>query len=133
MTDAAPNLSGLWMGTFSYPPGGGPITPFMARLEDDAGQLSGTTIEPNTAGASSKELEALVRGNRHGRSVDFTKTYDGASDAAHSVDYVGQVSEDGNRITGVWSLEDLDGIFEMYREAVWEEAQGEKAEVVELR
>src|SRR5688500_17676302 len=110
------------MGSFSYPAGQGPTTPFLARIEDDGGAISGTTIEPNTAGRSSKELEAVIRGSRSGRSVDFTKTYDGASDAAHAVDYVGQVSEDGNRIAGVWSLEVMDGTFEMYREAVWEEA-----------
>jgi hypothetical protein len=35
-------------------------------------------------------------------------------------------------ITGVWSLADLDGPFEMYREAVWEEATGSEASVVPL-
>jgi hypothetical protein len=77
-------------------------------------------------------LEAVLTGSRSASAVDFTKVYDAASDAAHAVDYVGRLSEDGNRISGVWSLEQLDGTFEMYREAVWEEQVGREAEVVKL-
>lgn len=131
MTDRI-DLSGLWLGSFSYPGGAGPTTPFMAKLSDDRGSLTGETVEPNCMGPSSETLEAFIRGTRDGTAVDFTKTYDGASDAAHAVDYVGQVSDDGNRISGVWSLEDFDGSFEMYREAVWEEAEDKVGEVVEL-
>lgn len=127
-----PNLSGLWMGSFSYPSAEGPTTPFLAKIEDHDGALTGTIIEPNTIGRSSDELEAVLTGTREGQSVDFTKLYDGASDAAHAVDYVGRLSGDGNSITGVWSLERLDGSFEMHREAVWEEQAGEEAEVVKL-
>ena len=58
--------------------------------------------------------------------------YDGESDAAHAVDYVGRLSGDGNSITGVWSLADTDGTFEMHREAVWEEQAGQEAEVVRI-
>ncbi|MDP8993769.1 MAG: hypothetical protein M3N07_02120 [Pseudomonadota bacterium] len=130
MADA--NLSGLWLGSFSYPAGEGPTTPFMARIEDCGGSLSGSTIEPNTVGTSSEALEALISGSRDGAAVDFTKTYDGASDAAHSVDYVGRVSNDGNTVSGVWSMAEMDGTFEMHREAVWEEKAGAAAEVAKL-
>ena len=130
MNRRAANLSGLWMGSFSYPGGAGPTTPFLARLEDHDGSLSGTTIEPNTIGPSSQELNAVLSGSRQGSAVDFTKMYDGESDAAHAVDYVGRLSGDGNSITGVWSLADTDGTFEMHREAVWEEKAGEEAEVI---
>ena len=126
------NLSGLWLGSFSYPSGEGPTTPFMAKLVDSDGALSGEIVEPNTVGFSPATLEAFLVGTRSGASVDFTKTYDGAADAAHSIDYVGRLSEDGNRIAGVWSMEGLDGTFEMYREAVWEEAEGKEAEEAEL-
>ncbi|QAY79358.1 hypothetical protein [Sphingosinicella sp. BN140058] len=132
MTARVMNIAGLWMGSFSYPSRRGPTTPFLARIEDDSGALSGTIIEPNTMGPSSDSLEAVLRGSRHGKEVDFTKIYDGASDAAHAVDYVGRLSGDGNTITGIWSLADLDGTFEMYREAVWEEKAGQEAEVVKL-
>jgi hypothetical protein len=124
------NISGLWLGHYAYAFGGS--VPFLARLEDEDGALSGTMIEPNTMGRSSDSLEALLSGSRHGTAVDFTKAYDGASDAAHAVDYVGRLSGDGNTISGVWSLGDADGTFEMHREAVWEEAEGREAEVVSL-
>jgi hypothetical protein len=127
----AANISGLWMGSYSYPWGSASV-PFLARIEDRDGALSGTIIEPNTMGMSSESLEAILSGSRHGSAVDFTKAYDGASDAAHAVDYVGRLSGDGNSITGVWSLADADGPFEMYREAVWEEKAGQEAEVVRL-
>jgi hypothetical protein len=120
------------MGSFSYPSGTGPTTPFIAKLEDDGGSLSGTTIEPNTMGSGSDELEAVISGSRSGSAVDFTKMYDGASDAAHAVDYVGRLSGDGNMISGVWSLGATDGTFEMHREAVWEEVAEAEATVERL-
>ncbi len=126
------NLSGLWMGTYAYPDARGPTTPFLAKLEDHDGSLTGSIIEPNTIGRSSDELQAVISGSRQGSAIDFTKMYDGESDAAHAVDYVGRLSGDGNSITGVWSLAEVDGYFEMHREAIWEEAAGEEAEVVPL-
>jgi hypothetical protein len=89
-------------------------------------------MEPNTMGNESDQLEAIISGSRSGNAVDFTKMYDGASDAAHAVDYVGQLSGDGNSISGVWSLAETDGTFEMHREAVWEEAIEEEVAVTRL-
>lgn len=132
MAEQRINLSGLWLGSYSYPSGLGPTTPFLATLEDHDGALSGSIVEPNTVGRSSEQLGAILSGSRTGASVDFTKLYDAESDAAHAVDYVGRLSGDGNTISGVWSLEDMDGTFEMYREAVWEEQAGLEAEVVKL-
>lgn len=132
MTRPNLNLSGLWLGSFAYPAGQGPTTPFLARIEDHDGSLGGTIIEPNTIGATSDTLEAVLSGSRHGHAVDFTKAYDGASDAAHAVDYVGRLSGDGTSVTGVWSLGTLDGSFEMHREAVWEESVGREVEVIKL-
>jgi hypothetical protein len=126
------NLSGLWLGSYSYPGGQGPTTPFLASLQDHDGSLSGTIVEPNTIGRSSKELGAILSGSRAGAAVDFTKVYDAESDAAHAVDYVGRLSADGNTISGVWSLGELDGTFEMHREAVREEQAGQEAEVVKI-
>ena len=125
------NMTGLWEGTYSYPAFQGPTTPFVARIAEESGVLSGTIMEPNTIGWSSEELEAVLSGSRDGRAVDFIKTYDGSSDAAHSIDYVGQISEDGNLVTGVWSLAEFDGTFEMRRETSWEEALSVEAEAIE--
>jgi hypothetical protein len=118
------------MGSYAYSFGG--RVPFLARIEDADGALSGTMVEPNTMGDSSDSLEAILSGHRHGSAVDFTKAYDGASDAAHAVDYVGRLSGDGNSITGVWSLADADGAFAMHREAIWAQAEGQEAEVVPI-
>lgn len=123
------DMTGLWHGAYGYPAYAGPTTPFVAHVVDTGGSLNGAIIEPNTMGRTSEELEAFLRGSRQGRAVDFTKTYDGASDAAHSVDYVGQLAGDGLSVTGVWSLEDMDGTFEMWRDKSVEEAA--EREVVE--
>jgi hypothetical protein len=119
------------MGSYSYP-ALVPSVPFLARIEDRDGALSGSIIEPNTIGISSDSLEAILSGSRDGHAVDFIKAYDGASDAAHAVDYVGRLSADGMSITGVWSLSGMDGSFEMHREAVWEERAAEEAEVLRI-
>lgn len=127
------DMTGLWHGTFAYPAYQGPTTPFVARIHESGGQLSGTIMEPNTIGWSSEELEAVLTGARTGHSVDFTKTYDGSSDAAHSIDYVGRLSDDGSLVTGVWSLEEMDGTFEMHRDIVLGELiEAESEEEVEV-
>jgi hypothetical protein len=122
------DMTGLWEGAYAYPAYAGPTTQFVARIVENEGALSGTIMEPNMIGWSSDELEAMLAGTRSGRSVDFTKTYDGSSDAAHAVDYVGRLSEDGDLVTGMWSLEELDGTFEMRRERAWEEVVAAEAE-----
>ena len=133
MTANPMDVSGRWDGTFAYPAGVGPATPFVAELAEAAGQISGSIAEPNTMGRASDSLHAVVRGTRDGAAVDFTKTYDGTSDAAHSVDYVGRLSEDGKTITGVWSLGAMDGTFEMHRDIAAEEAvEAEVSEEVEI-
>lgn len=127
MTGDRLNMTGMWEGTYSYPSYEGPTTPFVARIVEDGGVLTGSIMEPNTIGWSSEELEAVLNGTRQGQAVDFIKTYDGASDAAHAVDYVGRLSADGSVVTGVWSLETFDGMFEMRRELAWEEAMEAEA------
>lgn len=127
MSEDRLNMTGLWEGTYAYPSYQGPTTPFVARIAEEGGTLAGTIMEPNTIGFSSDELEAMLNGAREGAAVDFTKTYDGSSDAAHAVDYVGRLSDDGNLVTGVWSLGEIDGTFEMRRETSWEEVVGTEA------
>ncbi len=132
MAKAPPSLSGLWMGSFAYPGGAGPTTPFLAKIEDHDGRFSGTTMEPDNIGGGAA-LEADIVGNRQGTAVDFTKVYLADSDRFQPIDYVGRLSADGNAVTGVWSLQFMNGTFEMYREAVWEEAaEEEAAQVVPL-
>lgn len=110
------NLTGRWDGVFKYPHDTAPTTPFIAEIIEEAGELDGATLEPDLYKDS--PARAGISGHRSERSVDFTKTYIGrAQGYDHPVDYVGQVSEDGLIITGVWCLKGWNGEFEMMREA----------------
>ena len=126
------DMTGLWHGTYTYPDYARETLPFVANLTDTGGRLSGTIMEPATGEESyhAEETEAVLAGSRGGRAVDFTKTYLGAV-WAHSVDYVGQLSADGQSVTGMWSVESLDGVFEMHRDLKLEEL-AEVEEAAEL-
>jgi hypothetical protein len=94
---------------------------FIASLEEIAGLISGTMSEPNSIGDTTIHLNAVIRGSREGAEVSFTKAYDGASDAAHAVNYAGTINAEGTRVTGFWQLEEFSGGFEMNRTQVQEE------------
>jgi hypothetical protein len=115
-------MTGLWHGTYVYPSFQGPTTPFVASLDDQGGHIGGTTLEPNLQSipGEPEELNATLVGTRKGRSIDFIKTYDGEV-FNDSIDYVGQLSNDGTTVTGVWSNNDMDGTFEMHRDISLEE------------
>ena len=132
MSSQALDLTGRWDGSYSYPSGFGAITPFLADIEQTAGGISGSIIEPDLAYGSGATMTAILSGHRQGHSVDFTKSYLGRRFGyANPVDYVGQVSRDGLRIAGVWSLLDIDGTFEMHRDAAPTEEEVREAEVEE--
>ena len=127
---ATDDISGEWHGTYRYPNGTGPDTPFLAVIEERAGHLSGSIIEPHVYRPAETARAAIV-GHRSGAQIDFTKTYHGTGrEYATPVDYVGQLSADGSRIAGAWSLLQWDGSFEMYRD-VADEADAETEEEVE--
>ena len=118
MNRQALDLTGRWDGSFSYPWGFGTTTPFLAEIVETGGSLSGSVVEPDLAYRSGETMEALLAGHHVGTSVDFTKTYRGNRFGYENpVDYGGTVSQDGLQIEGVWSLLDLDGTFEMHRDA----------------
>lgn len=117
------NLSGQWTGDFAYPANQGPTTPFVATIEDRSSHLSGTISEHDLF--SGAIIEAVLTGTRDGSSVDFTKTYGASASSEYDqpIDYVGSISSDGLVVTGVWSLLDWDGTFEMRRDAIVGEAE----------
>ncbi len=92
MRRARENLSGFWVGRYAYEGSVAEPVQFLATIEESGGTLGGTISEPNQIGHSSKELHAFLSGTREGADVFFAKTYDGASDAAHRVDYFGQLT-----------------------------------------
>lgn len=111
------DLTGQWHGTYAYPRGLGPATPFLANIIELDGSFSGTIIEPDAYYKLAENLESLIAGHRGGRAIDFTKTYRSKRHGYENpVDYVGQMSPDGKSITGVWCLLDINGTFEMFRE-----------------
>jgi hypothetical protein len=132
MSKASQNLTGLWHGDYAYPGHIGPTTPFLARIEDRDGRLFGTIIEPEMfSGAGTQE--AGLDGHRQGFSVDFVKIYSPTSADGYDmpVDYVGRLSDDGLSVTGMWSLAEMNGTFEMHRE-IEAEALCEQQAVVEV-
>ena len=120
MNNPADNLSGFWVGRYAYDGGFGKPVSFLANVKDDGGALSGTISEPNQMGVSSDELHAIISGSREGSDIFFINTYDGASDAAHRVDYAGMVNAQGTEISGHWILSGTSGTFTMTREIVVE-------------
>ena len=126
------DMTGLWHGTYTYTDFRQVTMPFAANLVDDGGHLSGTIIEPASGEERfhAEEIEALIAGARGGQAVDFTKTYAGQA-WRHSVDYVGRLSADGQSVTGMWSVDTVDGVFEMHRDLKLEDLT-EAEEQVEL-
>lgn len=123
------DMTGLWHGTYSYVAYERQTMPFAANIVDDSGHLSGSIIEPASGEEAllGEEIGAMIAGARGERSVDFTKTYRGQI-WSHSVDYVGQLSPDGQMVTGMWSVDSLDGTFEMHRDLKLEELAEQEAE-----
>lgn len=101
------------------------------RVAETGGQFSGSIIEPDIY-RPTQTLGAEIAGHRSARAVDFTKVYPNApSGYENPVDYVGQLSSDGLVVSGVWSLLDMNGTFEMHREqGIAEPEEAETAETV---
>jgi len=127
---AQADLSGDWTGTYSGDPPNVPGNSFEAWIVDSGGVLTGGIVEPDEE-TDIGILRADIRGTVAGGEVRFLKLYDGASHAAHGVDYRGRVSDNGCAIAGEWTFAAHSGIFEMRRrggQAVVREIE-EKAEV----
>ncbi len=117
MSGNCSDMTGRWDGTFSYPdvPEAGPITPFVVTLRDCNGVLKGTVMEPNEF--RSGTAHATLIGQRVGRSVHFAKTYSGAGEEyVETVLYYGELSADGECVSGEWRIDHWRGPFEMTRE-----------------
>ncbi len=121
------NLTGFWVGRYSYDGGIGDVVQFLVLLDEQGGALSGTISEPNSIGLSSRELHAFLSGHRNGADIAFAKTYDGASDAAHRVDYHGQLNSEATEIIGRWAIAPEGGDFMMRRELLDEQEVAEEA------
>lgn len=98
------DLSGVWHGQFSYPREQQPAS-FVATLIERDGLFDGDTEEVGAVGdAKGQTLTATLQGRRTGLQLTFLKLYDGAFEAYDTVQYEGEVSDDGSEILGRWSI-----------------------------
>ncbi len=109
-------LTGEWSGIYGYSGNIEKNVNFFARLRDKEGNISGDISEPNESGVLADFLYAHINGHHNGQMIQFTKTYDGSGDFAHSVFYDGLIENDGHLITGSWKIDILTGWFKMVRE-----------------
>ncbi len=110
------DLTGDWSGSFAFP-NGLPAAPFVAHLTQSAGWITGTVEEkgssPETKGLV---LTATLQGRRTGAHVVWLKLYDRDWPGYDAVSYEGEVSADGQTISGVWKIwNDWSGSFVMRR------------------
>lgn len=116
------DLTGRWTGVYFYPDDGlynandnHPPTPFTAELVDDAGVVSGSTLEPDLTGPTpAAEIRASLEGHHAGGELRFVKYPD--SPRQDPIHYTGLIAADGNTISGQWVIPgDWSGSFRMQR------------------
>ena len=99
------DLSGMWLGTYWQR---GTPTRFEATLVQGGNTLGGSVLDDGYLG------EARLSGTVSGRQVRFVKRY--LAQSLPPIDYTGTVSEDGDSMTGQWSIAGFDsGAWEAHR------------------
>ena len=120
------DLSGPWSGVYNYP-SRPQAEHFEAKLFDAGGAFTGTTHEiARLMQPQPLDLRATLSGSHTAGEVRFVKTYDGSGGLAHSIDYTGSLSADGDEIWGTWVLAWLRGTFLMIRQSPQSERIAEK-------
>ncbi|MGA0599507.1 hypothetical protein ACO2Q3_02235 [Caulobacter sp. KR2-114] len=105
MSNQPLDLSGVWHGQFSYPRAGRDPVSFVATLDERAGAVVGDCEEVGAvAEAKGQTLTATLQGRRSDRELTFLKLYDGDNSRYDTVQYEGEVSEDGSEIVGRWTV-----------------------------
>jgi hypothetical protein len=103
MSERGLDISGEWMGVYSYPAALPPVA-FSASLIERDGWLSGVIEEQGAkAEGAPKRRSASIQGRRVGLAATWLKCYE-HRDVSHDVQYEGQVSADGEEISGRWSI-----------------------------
>ena len=98
------DLTGLWSGEYWSNGPDAPV-PFSAHLVDTGGNITGTTLEPNTfAHPGLIELSAEINGARGELSVRFTKIYQAAPGVHRDpIFYAGTADPNFTIIDGQWT------------------------------
>jgi len=99
------SVMGEWHGVY-VSAGGGDVNAFTLTFEGSPSSLTGSVVELNAFGDSNQALflTSDLYGSLSGRTVSFTKVYDGSGGVSHSVVYEGTLSGDGRRIQGTYYL-----------------------------
>jgi len=123
MSQSPFDIEGVWRGHYHYRRIFGislmPSVPCYAVFKRDDGVLSGQIYEPNTfVRRATDHLEADILNLELGNGlIRFRKKYNGTGGVSHGIDYRGEVSNDGRRIHGTWSIGWLSsGTFELEKE-----------------
>lgn len=112
-------LAGVWNGYYYYNDGRTKVD-FVLDLKVENGRCVGRTSERNTFGDKSAaelfgNVTCQMAGVGPGRVLRFHKQYDGTGGVSHGVEYSGVLSEDGNTVTGQWTIKKTTGQFSMTR------------------
>jgi hypothetical protein len=115
-SNRALDLSGVWLGQYSFPRKLPPVA-FQATIEENDSWLVGTTEEIASFGdRRGVIITATIQGRRTGTSVTWLKLYD-QPPHLHSINYAGVVSDSGDEISGRWQVpESWSGTFLMIRQ-----------------
>lgn len=104
MSEARLDVTGEWTGIFNYPDPH-PPNGFEAVLREVAGTITGETREVSDSAEDVDKIQcAMLDGTRSGHAVTFTKHYDEMHRAANPVRYDGVLSDEGDEITGRWTI-----------------------------
>lgn len=111
------DVSGFWVGVYSYNALGIPKVDFQADLDQLGAILSGTSTEQNTFDPEAGQiLIAELFGKVCGNDVSFTKAYTNSVLGKDKVRYTGLLSDDGTQIAGSWIIKGmLNGKFRLTR------------------
>jgi len=111
------DVSGFWVGEYSYNAPGMPKVSFQADLEQLGAILSGISTEQNTFDPEAGQiLIAELFGKVSGNDVSFTKAYTNSALGKDKVRYAGFLSDDGTQIDGTWIIQGIwNGKFRMTR------------------
>ena len=108
------DLSGHWIGMFSYP-AEFPPNNFEAELRDSGGLVTGLITQPREIfDLPGPPRQAVIEGQRTGSQLSFVKFYDDLD--RPTVHYRGEIQPGGDDIDGAWTIPgDWSGTFMMVR------------------
>ncbi|MEO0881784.1 MAG: hypothetical protein AAFY34_03535 [Pseudomonadota bacterium] len=101
------DMNGIWSGMYNYDDFDMTVK-FTAWLDDQAGILGGTTMEPNTFMPDGPDdLMAVVKGARSALDVAFQKSYDQSTGIVQpTLIYEGESNRDFTEVRGVWRFDE---------------------------